>query len=400
MSLTGFTLIELIVAIGVSSLVSLALYFSLMTALNVWQETQGQFLLQQVGIQTSEELSEGPIDTYGLRDSLEIAQAGPQAVSVVMPYSDATQSVYSGISRYTLNKHLKPGSPIPIAEALLPQADEYKVIPITLVDKGKSEEYPEARLNIGLPAGSNLRFTFHPDYKRDTNVLTTFSYDANQQAVFIEDKEGRRDISRNLFGIKIREFLLRYFDNTNTEIDAGSLSEGDISRITGIEIAFKAESNTGQSREIVTFVSLRNAPKHSGNLTLSPGSSFLIPDSKDIQAFFLTNLSGIDNNDTLILQAKPEFGQEWQLQVQFSKPSGQSPPLIQRYTIEYPAGHQVYAEEPRASPELGLNLLSLSQNGLYDYDDDGLQDAVSLKGKVTLEVVRMDIGGASVFVKP
>ena len=142
MSLTGFTLIELIVAIGVSSLVSLALYFSLMTALNVWQETQGQFLLQQVGIQTSEELSEGPIDTYGLRDSLEIAQAGPQAVSVVMPYSDATQSVYSGISRYTLNKHLKPGSPIPIAEALLPQADEYKVIPITLVDKGKSEEYP------------------------------------------------------------------------------------------------------------------------------------------------------------------------------------------------------------------------------------------------------------------
>lgn len=397
----GFTLIELLIAIGVSSLLAGALYFSLQTALDIWQNTQEQLLLQQVSSRIMEELSEGLPDTYGLRDALEIAEAGPQAISLVMPYSDETHDLHPGIFTYTLNKHLKPGSPLPIAEALLAQAQEYKVIPLHLVDKGPSGEYPQVQLKVGLPAGSALRFTFHPDYRKDAGVLTTFRYDAGEKAIFIEDKEGRRNISQNLFGVKIKEFLFRYFDNTNTEVGLnGSLSGKDVPSISGLEIAFKAETRAGQSRETVTFVSLRNAPGVSGNLTLREGSSFIIPDSKEVKAFFLTNLSGIAHNDSLILQASPESGKDWRLKLQFSKPAGPAGPLIERYFIEYPAGHQVFSAEQRTPVEAGLNLLSLSQNGLYDYDDDGMQDVVLLNGKITLEVVKMDIGGASVFVKP
>jgi len=400
-ALKGFTLIELLISVGVSVMIAAALYLSLKAALDSWQASQGQLLLQQVSSGIMEELAEGLPDTYGLRDALEIVDASPQAISVVMPWTDDTHDVYTGIYTYALNKHIKPGTGLPIAEALLPESKEYKVVPVALIDQGRSDAYPQVQLKIGLPAGSRLRFTFHPDYQKDASVITTFRYDAASMAIFIDDKDGSREISKNIFGVKITDFLIRYFDNTNTEAGKdGSLSHSDLGTITGIEIAFKAESKNRNLRETVSFVSLRNAPMRSGNLTLREGTRIPIPDSKEVKAFFLTNLSGIDNNDTIILEASPQSGKEWRLLVQFSKPPGAGEPLIEHYSIEYPAGNKVYSDRPRTPAALGLNLLSLGPSGLYDYDDDQMHDTVRLDGKVVLEVKKMDIGGASVFVKP
>ena len=397
----GFTLIELLIAMLVSMMIAAALYFSLKSALESWQASQDQLLLQQVSSQIMEELIEGLPESYGLRDALEIVESSAQQIKVVMPWTDDTHDVYSGIYTYTLNKHIKPGTGLPIAEALLPESRAYKVVPITLLAQGKSEAYPEVRINLNLPAGSRLHFTFHPDYQKDADALSLFGYDSFQKAVFIEDKDGRRDISRNIFGVKLTDFLIRYFDNTNTEIgQAGSLSNQDIPAITALEIAFKAKSKNGNLREIVSFVSLRNAPGRSGNLTLREGSKIPIPNSKEIKAFFLTNLSGIDNNDAIILEASEISGKVWRLRVQFSKPLSSTLPLIESYAIEYPPGNPVYSERPRTPAELGLNLLNLSPNGVFDYDDDQMQDSVILDGKVILEVKKMDIAGASVFVKP
>ena len=50
---------------------------------------------------------------------------------------------------------------------------------------------------------------------------------------------------------------------------------------------------------------------------------------------------------------------------------------------------------------MGLNLLTLGTNGLYDYDDDeDIEDFVVLEGDVMLEVTKMDIEGAGLFVRP
>lgn len=399
----GFTLIELIIAISISVMISAALYFSLSSALQTWQASQDALLLQQVSSRLMEELTEGLPDTWGLRDALEIVEAEPQKISVVMPWTDRTHDVYTGIYTYTLNQHIKPGTALPITEALFPEAKEYRVVPVALVDQGKSDAHPEVRLKIEVPAGSRLRFTFHPDYQKDVSVLTTFRYDGFKKALFIDDSSSHsRELSKNTFGVKIADFLIRYFDNTNTEVGKnGFISDEDIPIITGLEIAFKAISKNGNLRETVSFVSLRNAPMRSGNLSLKEGSHIPIPNSKEIKAFFLTNLSGIENNDTLILEARPQStGKTWRLIVLFSKAAGLSEPLIESYSIEYPAGEKVYSERPRIAVESGLNLLNLSPNGLYDYDDDQMQDRVILDGKVVLEVKKMDIGGASVFVKP
>ena len=398
----SFTLIELVIAIAISTLITAALYFSLKTALESWDISQDQLLLQQASSRVMEELVEGLPGAYGLRDALEVVDGTSTQVVTVMPWTDDTHDVYTGIATYTLDKHIKPGASLPIAEALLPESNEYRIVPVALIDKGKSEDYPQLKLDMAVPAGSHLRFTFYPDYKKDADCLTTFRYDSEAQAVFIDDKDGSREVYKNPFGVKITDFKLRYFDNTNTEVGSdGSISTSDIPIITAIEIAFKAQSKNGNTRQTVTFVSLRNAPMHSGNLTLKEGARFPIPNSKEVKAFSLNNLSGIDNKDSLILEARPESGgSSWVLKIQFSKISDLAQPLIETYTIEYPEGNKVFSSRPRITADLGLNLLSLGYNGLYDYGFNDVPGEIVLDGKVILEVKKMDIGGACIFVRP
>ncbi len=396
-SLTGFTLIELIIAVSISVMIMAALYFSLRNALESSQISQDQLLLQHISSRIMEELTEGMPDTYGLRDTLEITDGSSEYITTVMPWTDSDHQFSSGIYLYTLNKHIKPGTGAPIVEAILPGAEESKIIPAALMDLGRRADRPQVRLKIGLPGSSQLKFTFHPDYKKDADVLTTFRYDAGEKAVLIEDKDGTRSISANAFAVKITRFLIRYFDNMNQEV---FISSENIPKITGVEIAFKAESKSGYERETATFISFRNAPTHSGHLILTQGARIPIPNSHDIRAFFLTNLYGIDNNDSIILDAKPHSGKDWRLSVHFTRAAGSMTPLIEQYDIEYPAGNKVYTGRPRTPAEMGLNLLSLSPNGLYDYDDDGVQDPVILDGKVTLEAEKVDVGGASIFINP
>jgi type II secretory pathway pseudopilin PulG len=397
--ITGFTLIELLIAISISIMITAALYFSLRTAFESWDVSQDMLILQQVSSRTMEELTEGLPGGFGLRDALEIVNGDSDYITVVMPYSDDTQRIYSGVYTYSLNRHIKPGTSIPIAEALLPEQKSYCLIPIALLDKGKSDDYPQVFIQTALPSGSGLRFTFHPDYKTDGDIVAdTYRYDSSEQGIFVENKDGLRNISKNPFGVKITDFSFRYFDNANTE--AGSVSAGGAASVSGIEISFTAASKNGNIRQTKTFISLRNAPAHSGNFALREGAVIPIPDSKNIKAFFLANLYGIDNKDELILKASSDKGQEWLLTIKFSKISMLSPPVIEQYAIEYPQGNKVYSDNPRSSAESGLNLLFLGPSGLYDYDDDEAGDNVILEGRVRLEVKKMDIGGASVFVRP
>ncbi len=124
-----------------------------------------------------------------------------------------------------------------------------------------------------------------------------------------------------------------------------------------------------------------------------------IPDSRKIKVFFLTNLTGIDDRDVLQLEAAPKGGKDWRLTINFSR-DGLAIPRIESYTVEYPTGQTVFADKPRTSVALGLNLLSLGPNGLYDYDkDEEVEDFVLLEGEVELKVTKMDIAGAALFVK-
>lgn len=394
-------MIEMLITVAISSLIAAALYFSLRSALESWEIAQDQLVLQQVSSHLMEELAEGMPGEYGLRDALEVTEGSPAHISTVMPWTDNTQDVYTTSDTFTLNKHIKPGTSSPIAEVLLPEDKDYRLLPVVMIDKGKTEEKPELRLGMQVSAGSRLRFTFHPDYKKDADVITVFRYDEGEQAVFIEDKDGRRQASKNVFGVKITDFMIRYFDANNEELGVrGAISTRDIPEITGVEIVFRAESKNGTTRKGITFIALRNAPRRLGNLSLKEGASFQIANSKEIKALYLTNLSGIDNRDLLVLNARPQSGSSWRLKLQFGNYPGLAAPIIDNYSIEYPPGNKVFTDRPKMPVDLGFNLLTLGPNGLYDYDDDGVGDTVILDGKVKLEVEKMDIGGAAIFARP
>ena len=399
--LKGFTLIELVIAIAVSSMIAGALYLSLKTAFDSWEIAQDRLILQQVSSNLMEIISEGPPGDYGLRDSLELVDGSNDYVSVVMPWTDDTHAVYTGIYTYSLNKHLLAGTSSPLAEALLPGQSRYRVIPIRLVDPGKTEDYPQVFIREYIPAGTQLRFTFHPNYKQDGDVVTTYRYESGEQAVYVEDFTGRRNISANPFGVKISEFQINYFNNTNTELGHdGSVSNDDIPFVTAVEINFAATSRSRNTRHSKSFISMRNAPWKSGNIILKEGTRFPIPNSENIKALTLTNLWGIDNKQALVLEAKSSTHKSWVLTIIFSKASSLSSPLIDSYTIEYPEGNKVYTDSPHTPVEANLNLLTLGPAGMYDYDNDLFNDVVDLDGDVELEVKRMDITGASLFVKP
>ncbi len=406
----GFTLIELLVAVTISVFIAAAIYWSVVTALQSWGYIKDELMLQKVASQIMQDLTEGPPDGYGLRDSLEVIKAYQDEVEVVYPWSDDTHMAQSGVKIYTLNRHIKPGTAIPIGETRLSEEDIYHSIPVTILDWGKKEELNKVQLGLNIAPGSLLRFIYHPDAKKNPDVISSYNWIKEEGHIYFRDERGERVISKNPFGIKVTNFLLRYYDNANSELaEGGDVDEEDFQFIAGIEIFIEisiparigsAEGKKVKKKELLSFVNLRNSPARGGSVSLREGMKMNIPNSKDIKILFITNLSGIDDKDVIRLEAEPSSGKEWRLTVNFKR-EGLAVPTIDSYTIEYPTGHAILTDRPQTSVELGLNLLSLGTNGLQDYDDDeDVEDFVILEGEVEFKVTKMDIAGAALFVRP
>ena len=379
--------------------ITAAMYFSLSSALESWGYSRDQLALQKVLSEAMDEVTNGIPVTYGLKDGLEMVSASDTRIEFVPPWTDDTHMFTTGDLVYTLNRRPKPGSAVPIAEVKFPMSDEYRIIPVIFVETELMEE-PRVKLGLAPPGGSQLRFTYHPDSKANPDTIKTVWWDSVEQQMYSEDIDGTENISKNPFGVRIIDFRLLYYDNANKLVgDYGWLDQGDMVIVTGIEVRMKAELGQHQ-QELISFVELRNAPMRAGYFTLSQGTRLPIPDSHKIHTLLLTNFSGVGNLDELQVEATPRTGKSWRVTIKFSR-IGSAKAVIGSYIIEYPPGHPIHTEHPRSSVDLGLDLLTLGANGLYDYDDDPyIQDFVMLEDEVVLEVKKMDIEGAGLFVRP
>jgi len=395
----GFTLIELIVSIAIASVITGAIYFSLNTALESWGYSRDQIAMQKVLSDISREISGGNLFSYGLQDALEVIEAGTTRIEFVPPWTDDSHTVASRGFVYTLNRKIRPGSALPITEVAFFDTGEYTLIPVALVDK-KYTDVSQVRLGLATTVGTKLRFTYHPDAKANADVIKTIWWDSLNRQIYSEYRYDITNISDNPFGVEVVDFKLKYFDNTNRLIsDFDYVDESDINIISGVEIFIKVQ--LGQhSKSLLGFVGMRNAPTRSGYLSLKQGTTIPIPDSGDIRIFLMRNISGVENGDIVELEATPDGGRAWRVRVLFSR-VGFANPKIERYTIEYPPGKKVYTGYPRMSVDVGLNLLTLDSRGLYDYDNDAeIKDSVNLEGDVSLEVTKMDVEGAGLFIRP
>jgi len=395
----AFTLIELLISIAITTIIVGAVYLSLNTALETWGYSRDQLALQKVLSQTIDEVLNGNAAIYSIKDSLEILAAGGERIEFVPPWTDDTHSVAAKNFIYTLNRKVKPGTAVPIGELKLPESKKYRLVPVRKIELDDSE-ISQVRLGLAAPLGSDLRFTYQPDPKSNSDVVKAVWWDPEVKQVYCEDSEGIENISRNPFGVEITKMIFRYYDNTNKLVtDYAWVDQRDLNIITGVEVYMEAK--LGQyTQTLISFANLRNSPMRSGYLTLREGTRLPIADSYNIHTLLLTNLSGVSSGDELQIEAVPRSGKSWRVKIKFQK-TGRSKAKIESYTVEYPPQHPVYTEYPRSSIDVGLNLLSLGANGLYDYDDDqDIEDFVLLEDDVVLEVTKMDIEGAGLFVRP
>lgn len=395
----SFTLIELLISISIAAIITAAVYFAFDSALESWGYTRDQLAVQKVLSQVIDEVLSGTVVSYGLRDSLEIVSAGTSEIKFVPPWTDDAHSAAFQNFVYTLNRKVKPGTAVPIGEMKLPEQEQYRLVSVKMVEL-EDTEYSQVQIETTVPAGSDLRFTYHPDWETHPDVIKTLWWDPDNYQVYLEDENGIENISKNPFGVEITSMEMDYYDNANNLIEKGKwIDDRDLNRITGVEVRLQARLGS-YTHTLVSFINLRNAAMRSGCLILREGVRVSIPDSNNIHTLLVKNISGVSSNDELQITISPKSGKAWRVTVSFSRAAGAAS-KIELYTIEYPPGDVVYTEYPRIEVDTGLSLLALGMNGLYDYDnDEDLEDFVLLEGEVMLEVTKMDIEGASIFIKP
>lgn len=396
----GFSLIELLMAMAIASILIGVCYFGLVGALESWDYTRDQLALQKVLSSLLEEILDGTDQHYGLRSALEIYRGWGTEIVIVPPYTQKDK-VVGNVRTFQLEKYPRPGSGLPTAEYKIPETGLYRTFEVSWLDSESQDTRPWVRTLYELPAGAEIRFSYYPDPDVNSELRVTFRYDPENETVLLEEGGKYTDLGDNFFGVKITDCRFRYYDNANNLIrKAGNLLNSELGVVTAVEVELKGKI-AGHEMTLVGMVSLRNSPMKSGMVILRKGMKIPIADSKKIKTFLISNVVGVSRDDEIQLVAEPPTGKGWLVNLRFEKTAADRA-VIGEIRLEYPPGHPLYTERPELPPDQGVDLLTVGPNGLFDYDDDPLvEDSVIVEGEpVTLTVNKMDVKGAAVFVKP
>jgi hypothetical protein len=395
----GFSLIELLISITVTFFLVYTVYLMLTTSLEAWTYSRHELALQKVLHVTMERVVSGTPEFFGIKDAMELVEAGRARVGFMPPYIDDSHTVAGPGFVYRLRRRMKPSTATPLAEIRLPESREYTLFPARLVDLGE-KAVTTARLVGNPPEGGKLRFSYQIDPDENPDVVYRMWWDSREGEILLEHENGEEQLSGNGLGVKITGFEMTYYDNRNNPVGGkAGPDRSQVAGVTGVEVMMRASSG-GYSAQTRNFINLRNVPMSSGYVPLRERLSFPIPDSEEVHTLRLTGLTGVKGGDVLRLEARSDQGGSWAIELKFFR-VGSLPAKIESYKVEYPAGREIFASFPGTDVEAGLNLMVLDQQGLYDYKDDPeIEDTVSLRGNVTLEVTRMDVEGAALMARP
>lgn len=412
MNKKGLTLVELLIAISIASILTGIVVLMLTTGFESYSLGQTEVLLEKTLDESLSKIAFGSFDTYGIKDALEIIEAKTDSITFVPLWTDESHLLKPehGIANifsktpFVLNRPHKPGSPVPIAEISSGygprRSGRWKEVPIEFVPAKKGDpERLKDKVFLKSPAGSTgrIRFIYHPDTGNFPDTRMTINFEKNRIS---SDYKGKKvNIPRYStpgFGLSKLEFF--YYDNFNTEI------KGRMPNITAVKINMKAffgtEEKTLRTIEGFTFVNLRNTRTGGKGIGIQEGTRIVIPDSSTIRIFSIANISGFKKDDIIELEARPVQGKPWKVRIELDY-EGENKPIIEKYVIEYPSGTIVYSENVRMTTDTSLNFMALGHDSRYDYDfDKNADNVVNLKGKIELVVTRMDASGAQLFIRP
>lgn len=399
----GLTLIELLVAISISALLGGTVVLMLRTSLDTYVFSEGQTLIQKTLDDTLEEISGEGFRMSGVKDALEIIEAKENSISFVPLWVDDSQRIISKEQKLALNRQFRLGSGIPILEFRADPKDGFAPVPVSFIPHQEIDGSTTKDLVIPgspLPAGSEARIIFQPDPQNYPDVVLHLEWDPKKGRLLRTYKNKSDLIPKNTQeGFRLTNIRFEYFDNTNTEIPS-PVSEDLLPVISSVKVSLFLESKNEPKPFVATsFISLRNAYSFGKGIIIREGMRLKIPDSHRIRTFSLGNIVGVKDADVIELKAQPAQGDAWRIKLELGIKDNL--PTIKKYSIDYPLGMTVYSEAINLTCDMQFNFLAIGANGRFDYDfDEDVQNAVDLKGDVTLSVEKMTPKGAAIFIRP
>jgi len=395
----GLTLVEILVAIAISAVLVGVVTGVLKTGFDTYAYVQQEMLLQKALDETLDEVSGAGFRGYGIKDALEIMDLTPNSITFVPMWVD--EQVISK-NEFILSHKLMPGATLPIAEILdtsFGKRPTWKPISITFT-QGKSLDplRPDDKVisNVPLTPGARIRFTFQPDASVSADCA---AFIGSEQGRIVYRYKGKSELIPrfSVKGVVLSDFILRYFDNTNAEVEP---NKDNIPNVTGVQINLTATQNKVLKQGFI-FVNLRNTRTGGTGLLIHQGTKVKIAGSDKTRMFSITNISGIEDAGRIELEARPKKGAIWKAVIELGFDVDGSTPLIKRYSIEYPAGNRVFSQSVDLGTDQSLNFMNITSSA--SFGSSAIKDSrktVNVVGDVELVVTRMDAKGAMLFIRP
>jgi prepilin-type N-terminal cleavage/methylation domain-containing protein len=405
----GFTLIELIVAISLTSIMAGVVIVIFKTSLDTYQYVHESVIVDKISTDILDDIIDGSYQSYGIKDALEIVQASRASMAFVPLWIDDEyffDSLKGPAQEFILRQPFKPGASIPVAEIFI-QGDErsiWQAYPINFYfDEKRSGGRSRDTVSFFAdpPQGKEVRFVYHPDPDACDGCVMSVGF--QDEKVVRGYKKRQKFIPQHLpKGVTLTELTFQYYDNTNTEIlpkrKGAVLSSDELSLVSAVRVSLGVRYQ-GFEKTSRAFINLRNLSVANNGIIIREGTKFKIPDSKEIRAFSLLNIINVRDGGKIVLEARSSKGQSWRFTAEFS--AQEEAQVIKRYQVEYPIGQNVLTRNAQHPVSEAFSLLTFDITGKYDYDLEQLDESrVNLEGDVELTVTRMDAAGASLLIRP
>ncbi|MCK5706372.1 MAG: type II secretion system protein [Candidatus Aureabacteria bacterium] len=395
----AFTLIEIMVSMALSAIISTTIIYVLKAGMDSWEYGHGQAVCQFSSEMAVDRIVEGDYFFDGLRESLEITKAGASEIHFIPWYVQKLERVTPGI-KYELEVPLLQGASVPVGEVYNEKTREFEFKQINYFIESKGGEKKEfIRFDI-VKTYPKARIIYYPDVAKKSNTIMQIYFNPKKEGVYRKYLGVEKPLFRgaqNIIGFK-----LRYFDNSNNNLD---MSKIDFSKtlttpVTAVEVEVTTESGS-ETYTLRSFVNIRKKGIAGTGIYLTENAEVLIPKSDEVKILTITNFGGITERSTaeILIESKDPITQTYLVKLFFDNINGME--FLTSYEIHYPRGEVVLTKEVNRPAYHGMNLLSVDSTGHYDYDDDdNVEDFVIFNGKdVVLKVVKMDIGGMNLFVR-
>ncbi len=399
----ALTLIELLIAISISTLLGGATVFMLRSSLDAYTYAEEQALIHKILDETLEEITGEGLRNYGIKDALEILEVKPDAITFICLWTDDSKQASSTRKTFTLDRPFKPGSPTPIVEFKAHNKVDFTPSAITFIprdDTAKGRTQDTVILDQPVPSGSQLKIMFQPETKNYPDAAMKLKWDAQTGAFERTYMNKKELIPKVQFkGFKLAQAKFQYFDNTNSEVLTPAPAEL-LSTISAVKLTLSLEpENKGKLYQASAFINLRNSRASGKGIIIREGMRMKIPDSSHIRTLSLGNITGVKPGDIIQILAKPKQGNAWRVTLELGIKDRL--PIIEKYSIDYPPGLTVYSEKVNLTLDLAFSFLDIGGNGRYDYDfDKDVGNVVNLEGEVFLSVEKMAVQGAALSVRP